>query len=126
MSKLRLYQPNDIHLVWDDVRPHIEAALAYSDTHTLGDIAEGLISGSMTLWTYGEVEAALVAEIIDDFCQIITLGGKGIERYFHYLDVIEQWAKDNGCKEMRVYGRRGWVRMLKDYDEKYTVIGKRL
>jgi hypothetical protein len=128
VSRLSFYEPNDIHLVWDGVKPHIETALERGGvgTHTLGDVAEGLISGSMKLWTYGDCEAALVSQIVGDACIIITLGGSRLKDYFHYLDVIEQWAKDEGCKEMQVYGRRGWARILPDYKEKYTALAKQL
>jgi hypothetical protein len=129
MDKLSFYQANDIHLVWEKVKPHIERALEHSYTHTLGDIAEGLISGAMQLWTYGDFDAAMVTDIDHDrvrFCTIILLAGDGFDNYKHYLDVIEQWAKDNGCKEIRVYGRKGWSRVLNDYKEMYRVLGKEL
>ena len=123
-AKLKRYTPEEIHLVWDEVKHPIQRALDHGHTHTLGDVLEGLITGEMTLWTWGE--AALVAEIIDDFCQILTLAGGKLADYFEHLETIEAWAAQQGCNEMRVYGRRGWVKILKDYDEQYTVLSKKL
>jgi hypothetical protein len=130
MSRLSFYQPNDIHLVWDRARPLIERALEHSFTHTLGDIATGLISGEMTLWVCGDFEAAMVTQVLQDnmakYCLLLTLSGDGFDEYKDLLPVIEQWAKDNGCSETRLYGRPGWSRKLKDFKTGYIMMSKQL
>ncbi len=130
MSKLTVYEKNDIHLVWEDVRPLINRALEHSYTHGLGDIADGLFTGYMNLWVYGEFQAAMVTQVLEDhhgkFCLLLTLSGDNFDEYKQYLDVIEAWAKAEGCKEMRIYGRRGWLRKLPEFKEQYTLASKPL
>ena len=31
------------------------------------------------------------------------------------LAELERWARDQGCRAIRIYGRRGWRRVLRDY-----------
>lgn len=38
----------------------------------------------------------------------------------------EAWARGQGCAIMRLGGRFGWERMLKDYTRKWVVLDKRL
>ena len=35
--------------------------------------------------------------------------------WLHLLDGIEAFARAEGCDAMRIIGRKGWARVLKDY-----------
>lgn len=82
----------------------------------------------MQLWTSvrdGRFDAAVVTKLQDNYCLILTAGGERLEDWVQWLDIIEAWAKDNGCEEMRIYGRIGWSRVL-GYNVEYTKMTKKL
>ncbi len=35
-----------------------------------------------------------------------------MNEWVDYLPVVKGWAKEKGCHEMRIYGRRGWAKLL--------------
>jgi hypothetical protein len=39
---------------------------------------------------------------------------------------IEQYAKDEGCSAIRLYGRKGWERVLDGYKVEHVILEKAL
>lgn len=50
--------------------------------------------------------------------------GAGLEVGLPAYSVIEQWFWDQGCKYIEIHGRRGWKRVLPDYEEIAVVLRK--
>ena len=88
----------------------------------------GLCRSEMQLWTWDD-RAALVTAIQTSkgktFCLLLGLGGEALSEWLQYLPIVEDWAKDEGAEEVRIYGRRGWAR-LTGYDIDYTSMVKKL
>ena len=124
---LRCYSSDQIPSVWETAKPFIEIALNQGSDYTLDDIYEGLCDKQMQLWMYDN--AALVTSIQTDarnkFCLLVTLGGEHMSTWFQYLPIVEDWAKDQGAKEMRLYGRPGWKK-LTGYNIDYCKMSKKL
>ena len=127
-DEFRLHCP-DIDEAWPVASGLIQKALdwnpAYIDgryNYTLDGIYQGLKSKEMQLWMWGD-DAALVTAIQNDeekrWCLLLALGGRDINAWVPCLPIVEGWAKENGCDEMRIYGRIGWARAL-GYDVEYT------
>lgn len=59
---------------------------------------------------------AIVTEILEypqkRVCVIALVGGVELERWLDGIRDIELWAKDHGCQQVEVPGRRGWERVL--------------
>jgi len=125
--KLRCYSSDQIPAIWDQARPFIKTALDHGSDYTLDDIYEGLCAKQMQLWMYDD--AALVTSLQTDarnkFCLLVTLGGQRMSDWFQYLPIVEAWAKDQGAKEMRLYGRIGWAK-LTGYEVQWTKMSKQL
>ena len=51
-------------------------------------------------------------------------GGENMNQWFVLKDVFEQWAKDNGCSDIRFWARKAWVKKLKDYDLTHYIMRK--
>lgn len=135
-SRLVCYNSKQIHYVWARVAPHIQRALdTYSaPNYTLDEIFLGLSKAEFQLWVWQGVcrptiHAAMVTAIQNDkdtkFCLLLAAGGEKMDEWYTHLPVVEEWARENGCAEMRIYGRIGWARQL-DYDVIYTKMRKRL
>ena len=120
--------------IWPLVEKYLSAAAERSGE----DISQWrnlLDDGRMQLWIglHGDLDcdAAVLTEIIERkpgrTCQIVACGGNRIDRWFHLLDEIENWAESEGCVTMRVQnGRRGWKAMLTEYAETGVTLEKRI
>lgn len=106
----------------------VERAVAYQDTHTLGDVAREIIDGKAQHWR-GE-KSEIVTEIksfpLMKVCRIWLAGGDMDELVNVMLPDVEAWAKDNGCARVEIVGRKGWKRALPEYREPYAVLHKEL
>ena len=118
-----------INDVWPYVRDYIISALAYSDNkYTETDVYLSLLDKSMQLWVTGDEipKGAGVTQIVNypnkTVCVIMFYGGDGFDQdlLFH----VEQWAKENNCTSIEVWGRKGWIKSLNDFHEVSRCISK--
>lgn len=129
MSELVCYKSEQIRGVWPQVRDHIKRALDRGSNYTLTNIYVGLRKNRMQLWTSqhgGYIEAALVTSIQDGYCLLLAAGGENLEQWIGWLPIVEDWAKENGATEFRIYGRIGWLRRLNGFRAEYTKMVKQL
>ena len=130
MSRLVCYSQDQIPHVWDEVAPLIKKALDRGSNYTLQDIRLGLCISDMQLWTWvsEKIDAAMVTSIQsrDDetWCLLLTMGGKNMDEWKDCLPIVEKWAKDNGCTELRIYGRSGWKKL--GFEIEYTKLVRKL
>lgn len=130
--KLLCVPPSDVKKLWPHVRPLIlEAALRGGGS--FAEIKRGVLDGPDLLWLAwdgGKLLAAAITQIgsINDekTCTIVACGGDGWSRFGHLIEGLEEFAIKEGCKAMRINGRIGWSRVLKDYDVQSVVLRKEL
>jgi hypothetical protein len=119
--------------VWPHARGIIKRA---SDKTGLGDFAQQereILSGLQLLWLASDgqtIEAAATTQLVNEngrkICVLVACGGKDRARWLPLLDGIEDFARKEGCAEMRIYGRKGWERVLSGYRSRYVILGKEL
>lgn len=122
----------DVVDVWDLVRPWIGKALRAEKVQIYGfsDIYRSLLTKEMQLWLADDM--CCVTQILvyprAKVCVILLLGGSHPEEWIHGIREIEDWARQLGCVETRIHGRRGWEKLLKPYDyvHESTVLVKEL
>lgn len=128
-SSLVCYSADQIPYVWDLVKWHIKRATDRFPSYCLEDILEGLCNKSMQLWCWqgDSIEAAMVTTIQEDsehkFCLLLAVGGESMNEWKDRLPIVEEWAKAEGCTEMKIYGRVGWSRVLR-YNVDYSAMSK--
>lgn len=119
--------------VWPKVSKMLEPALDTGET--IGEVLTKLYLQEAQLWVVfdsGEPIAAVVTEILTDecdesVCNIWAAGGTGINRWVDYIEMIEEWARENGCFAVIVEKtRRGMQRLLKGYKVTHVTLGKEL
>jgi hypothetical protein len=86
------------------------------------DIEEPVLSGEKLLWLALDEERIWAAAVTGLHVErgrklgiIWACGGHEKQKWLSLKDRLEQFARDEGCEAMRVYGRRGWARDLQDY-----------
>ena len=118
---------------------HIKLAMESSyGERELKHVAQELAKGSKQIWlkTLDEKFIATVITHVIDYpnkrtCEICYLGGEsgeGVMDSLKDIQEIENWATLNNCDDIQVFGRRGWLRPLKEhgFSERYTILGKSL
>ena len=128
MSRLVTYQPDQIPGIWPYVKHHVARALDRGSIYTLQDIYERLCEGKFQLWTSQSehCEAALITAIQEKdckFCLLLAAGGRNMRVWVQWLPHVEEWAREHGCKELRIYGRIGWARAA-NFEIVYTKMRK--
>ncbi len=124
--------PAKINAVWPHFKHFIESAIEKADISEPNDFAKleaSTLGGKSLLWLAydGErVVAASVTELVDGICKIVACGGSDLKSFLPCLRAIEQFAKDENCRAIRITGRRGWRRVLKNYRIKAEIIERKL
>ena len=49
-----------------------------------------------------------------------------MRRWLPLLEGIENYAKAEGCRNVRIFGRKGWHRVLDGYRQTYAILDKGL
>lgn len=129
-AKCKAYPAEMVPHVWEQVVPFIQMALDKGSNYTLEEIHQGLLAREMVLlvWQDPEIRAALVLAVqIQDgikFCLLLTVGGDSMKDWIILKPDLEAWAREQGCEEMRIYGRIGWAKVT-GYDIEYAkMVGK--
>ena len=82
-------------------------------------VLDGLLNREMQLWL--APEGAMVTQIVTyptgiKVMALLLVGGT-MSKWLHLLPQVEAWAKAQGCEVSELpRGRKGWVKMLKDYN----------
>lgn len=107
------YPSHDIPQIWPHIRPYIQKALDCGSNWSIGRAYEALTSAKAQCWTWQDpdLRAVLVTSLEGSHCFLVALGGEGMAVWFGALEEVEKFARDNGCKSLKVIGRRGWSRM---------------
>jgi hypothetical protein len=103
--------------LWPLAEKHIERATVRSDGMvTTDEHRDAVASGRRQLWLItdgSDVLAAGVTEAIKGVCFIWAFGGERMSEWFHLHKELETWARQNGLRGVRFYGREGWERALR-------------
>jgi hypothetical protein len=119
--------------IWPLVRDRLYAAVRRTDLSHSVDIARDVLHGDGVLWLAcegEEIEAAAVTLLTRTdrhlVCLITALGGSNMESWLPLLSEIEDWARSEGAALVRVMGRPGWGRVLKNYHVSNVVLERAL
>jgi len=136
MINIVAVQPDKIDSVWDQAKPHIDAALRYTKGEMVADsIKEKLLTGEnlLLLAIEGGILASIVCEIVQTakikVCHIVACGGVRADIWLDkWYEVIVPLAKEQNCQRISVSGRKGWEKKLKGYGFKhaYTTLDQEL
>ena len=131
---IAIVSPDDLHVIWDRVEPYLEAVIERSQGEAvLEDYYEHISTGDMQLWVAieaPEILACMVTQIAPypskRVLRIISLGGMQMDSWIEFLPDVEHWAMGMGCSSLELWGRKGWLKILKDWECSYHVLTKDL
>tara|TARA_R100001440_G_scaffold1181_3_gene3904 strand:- start:663 stop:1106 length:444 start_codon:yes stop_codon:yes gene_type:complete len=120
--------------VWSLVKKDIQEALSYSGNHTDAEFVYDTIKeNKMQLWVvwdnsktktvdkyYGVVVTEIVKRKLVQSCNIFIVTGRHRQKWQHLISVLEDFATDNNCTNMELIARKGWQRIMEQFDYKQT------
>jgi hypothetical protein len=135
--------PARVHEFWPHVSPLIAAAMERGRISDLADVERAVLAGRALVWIAvarlkGErhkgngaaIKAAAVTQLSAvngaRFCTIVACGGRDRGEWLPLLAGLEHYARAETCKAMRIFGRRGWERLLPDYKAARVLLEKEL
>ncbi|SRR5438552_446106 len=134
--KLICIDPDRIGEIWPLAAPLLRAAIARTGLSAFADIERDILRGGALLWvaTSGveaptiEAAASTSLQLTDagKVCVITACSGKHMMHWLPLVAGIEAYAKDEGCQRVRIFGRRGWLRVLDAYEAEQIVMDKEL
>lgn len=106
----------------------IRAAIERTDLSDFADIEKAVLSGDQLLWLAisDHIEAAATTHLSRNVCTMVACAGHERERWLPLMARIEQYARAEGCRCVRWYGRKGWQRVMPDYRVEHVIMEKAL
>ena len=125
--------PERVHAIWSQARDGIRSAIEKTGLSDFEDIERDVLKGNQLLWLAwnGEaIEAVATTHLVlvggRKICVLTACAGQDRDRWLPLLAHIEGYAKNEGCEVMRIFGRRGWQRVLEGYHVENVVLEKEL
>lgn len=131
MPRLDQVPFHEVDTFYPFVEEWLQQAIDFAgDRYADGEVLRDCKRGTRQLWLVWEnnILGAVVTKIFGRarVCQIELCAGEGIDEWLHLLSELEGWALNQGCAEMEVVGRLGWIKKLKDYDKRAIIMRKKL
>lgn len=137
MSEIEfLYVPPGKALaLWPSLLPHIDSALAYSaGEYEAQDLLDLAIDSKAQLWAAignSEILGAACSQVVDypraRILYVLTMAGREFRNWVGLATAeAERFAKTQGCDLIRINGRAGWARRVREfgYAERYRQVDK--
>ena len=132
-TELICVNPRRVHEIWPHVSPLLRAACNRTKLNAFTDIEADILAGRSLLWMAWNgcaVEAAAATILINSeagkVCIITVCGGRDMKRWLPLIEQIESYARREGCARVRIYGRKGWLRVLDGYEQEHIIMDKEL
>lgn len=116
--------PNEyVEGCWEQIEGYLEGAAKYTyGRYTVDDIKDCITDYDYNLWIAYEdnkIYGAVVTQFIHyPRCKMLSMqfcGGVELKRWkAPMLDILQRWARDNGCVAVEYTGRTGWVKIFKN------------
>lgn len=123
-AELICVDPKRVHEFWPHARDMILSAVRRTELSDPQDLEYDILNGDQLLWLAidGALKAAASTHLANNVCTITACGGAGMQQWLPLFAQIEKYAKDEGCRCVRIFGRRGWLRVLEGYKTKHVIM----
>lgn len=133
IAELVCVDPIRVDEMWPHVSPMIREAVVRGGLGCFADVQNDVLDGRNLLWIVWDGTAirsaaitALITSDADKACVILACGGNGVRDWIDCIAEIEAYARAERCDRMRLFGRRGWARLLPDYKAEKVILERAL
>lgn len=132
-TQLLCIDPEHVRSIWPLTAPLLRQATVETGLSAFATIERDILRGTSLLWVAWNgamIEAAASTSLqqtdAGKICVITACAGTGMKRWLPLIRGIETYAQAEGCRCVRIFGRKGWARVLKGYEQTYAIVDKRL
>lgn len=125
--------PDCVQFVWHKVSHLIKRAIERVDLGHFGKVQADVVNGNSLLWVAWDgdrIKGAAVTQLEQTekrlVCTIVACGGEDSYLWLHLIEKIEDYARAEGCDCVRIFGRKGWARVLKNYQAPSVILERQL
>ena len=119
---------------WPHVSEFIGRAVERSDRkYDLESVFRLISMGDMQLWVVMDgntIKAAGTTQVqqypCKKVCILTFLGGDDFSLWAHTLETLEKVASEWGCDSLEIHGRKGWKKILPEYQLTHVTLRKEL
>lgn len=129
MGELVCVPPEMNGKMWPLVKDLIRSAIEKTGLSRFENIERDILNGGQLLWIVwngSKIEAAASTAIEGDALVIVACGGSQLENWIGVTAKIEEYAKSIGCQRVRIYGRKGWEKVLPEYRSRFVILERPL
>jgi hypothetical protein len=136
--KIHLTTPEEALQYWPTIAPILSLARDTGQGESsMIDYMNKILNNVAQCWVVIEDDKIIGAGLTEilNYAQhktlhIILFSGSNFEEQSKMFPVVEQFARDSGCKSIEQYGRKGWAKTLPKYvpgfKQAYVVMRKDL
>ena len=132
--KAQIVAPEDVAYIWERVAPLLDEVQEHTEGEVESDdFLESLTHGDMQLWIAteeNELHSIMITQIITypqrKVLRIISIAGSDFKRLYQFNEMVESFAIKTGCTSLELWGRKGWKKLLPDWESNYIVYTKDL
>jgi hypothetical protein len=125
--------PAEVHRFWPLASDLVRRAMTRMKLSEFTPVERDVLAGMALLWI-GVTDRKLIAAAVtqlnlidgEKYCTIVAYGGEGFDDWGQAIERLEDFGRAEGCKAMRLFGRKGWARALPDYKTHALVLQKEL
>jgi hypothetical protein len=136
-AELVCVDPKRVQEIWPTVTLLLRRATVRTGLSAFADIERDVLAGDALLWiaVSGEGSALAIDAVAStrlqqtdagSVCVITACAGNNMSRWLPLISGIENYARDEGCARVRIFGRKGWLRVLEEYEESYIILDREL
>ena len=132
-AELCCVDPAHVEKIWPHVAHLVRRAMERGGMGRFADIERDVLGANAYLWValeQGAVLAAAVTQVTQEngrrLCTIVACGGRERARWLALKSALEDFARAEGCRAIRILGRSGWARLLPDYSTTRILLQKEL
>jgi hypothetical protein len=121
----------DFNIHWPSIQKELDRNPAiWADYHTKESIHASVMDGSFQAWGFrkkGKIRIILLTRIVEypaaRVLHVMLAFGNSMDDLLSQIEAImENFAQTTGCEMCEIVGRRGWLKKLKRFRERATVM----
>lgn len=131
--RIRAIEPSYLDFYWGKIFPQVKAALSYANGEQNPlDVYDAIKDNVYILFVVTEGEKVLGHWTVQKvtfprktILDLVTVGGTRLKEWVDEgLKMTEKVGKELGCTDMYTHGRKGWIKIFKDFTPKYYIYTK--
>lgn len=131
MIEVGIIPPDQVSDIWPVVEPLLAPAVDRGGGRmSMNTVRQSLTNGTHLLWVAHEgndILAAFITRVaqypLRRMLVVESLGGRDLGEWVEKVNqTLLRFASDNGCSGIELYGRPGWVKALKPYGWKHSMV----